>query len=614
MRTVTIWSSWQQSQQKTWKRFGEGIMNAVSFLELWKRSLLEIEGKFGKGIQSYFTFLRSLVVFNLIALALIVGFVLVPSTIVSWRGITGNSTDNLTYYDNCGKCLIFNKTSSDDGILYSNSLSLLSGSGFMENTTFFYGFYNLNQLNGFWYNIPLAYLLSVLCYFLLCLIWVVKRLVGALMHKRMQNRHYKTSFSIKVFAGWDFCILEPTATSHKQHNISYNLRLDLERECRLIRKLGLTLKDKLSIYFVRLLINLVILSLLTGAFFCIFQATQTSHYIGQKAVSESMTFLKEFVIQYLPSIVIKVIDFILPEIFQILVKFEGYSPTTQMNITLMRIVFLKLASLGMFFFSLWQQITCSGNQNHHDCKSCGYNQAYKCWETRIGQEMYRLMVFDFISCIVITFLIQLPRKLLVTRYSWKILKLIKQERFLISFNVLDIIYGQTVIWIGIFYSPLLPLLNTIKFFIFFYIKKFSLYHNCRVEKRIIRVSSTNVFFQFVLLLGLILALASLTINIALIPPSRTCGPFQKYSSVWEVVTRGISTLPPTASSVLKYMGSKAFAFPLLIALCLLLTHYVSLMHANKKAIEQLKHNLVMLSGDKQFLVRQIDLLSKEPSP
>ena len=46
-----------------------------------------------------------------------------------------------------------------------------------------------------------------------------------------------------------------------------------------------------------------------------------------------------------------------------------------------------------------------------------------------------------------------------------------QQRFLITFNVLDLVYVQTVSWMGVYYCPLLPLIGTVTLIATFYIKK-----------------------------------------------------------------------------------------------------------------------------------------------
>lgn len=42
---------------------------------------------------------------------------------------------------------------------------------------------------------------------------------------------------------------------------------------------------------------------------------------------------------------------------------------------------------------------------------------------------------------------------------------------MIPFNVLDLVYSQTVSWVGLYYCPLLPLIGTVTLTATFYIKK-----------------------------------------------------------------------------------------------------------------------------------------------
>lgn len=45
------------------------------------------------------------------------------------------------------------------------------------------------------------------------------------------------------------------------------------------------------------------------------------------------------------------------------------------------------------------------------------------------------------------------------------------QEFQVPDEVLGLIYAQTVVWVGSFFCPLLPLLNTVKFLLLFYLKK-----------------------------------------------------------------------------------------------------------------------------------------------
>ena len=59
--------------------------------------------------------------------------------------------------------------------------------------------------------------------------------------------------------------------------------------------------------------------------------------------------------------------------------------------------------------------------------------------------------------------------MLVERFSGRFWAWLDREEFLVPKNVLDIVEGQTVTWMGLFYCPLLPLLNSVFIFLTFYI-------------------------------------------------------------------------------------------------------------------------------------------------
>ncbi|KAG7252962.1 hypothetical protein CRUP_002457 [Coryphaenoides rupestris] len=182
-----------------------------------------------------------------------------------------------------------------------------------------------------------------------------------------------------------------------------------------------------------------------------------------------------------------------------------------------------------------------------------------CWETRVGQEMYKLTVFDFIIIAAVTIFVEFPRKLMVNYCQCGLMKWLGQQEFAIPQNVLEIVYGQTICWIGTFYCPLLPAICTIKYFFIFYIKKVSLVNNCRPATRPFRASSSNFFFLVVLLIGLALACLPVTVGIARINCSQACGPFVNFTTTWEVLPRAVSELPEGIQTIFLALGSEAFA-------------------------------------------------------
>ncbi|MEE6515066.1 hypothetical protein FKM82_023558 [Ascaphus truei] len=113
-----------------------------------------------------------------------------------------------------------------------------------------------------------------------------------------------------------------------------------------------------------------------------------------------------------------------------------------------------------------------------------------------------MSVFHFLTLLMEFLLIQLPRRFLVSRARCRMVLWLGREQFQLPQNVLYTVYGQTLVWAGLFYAPLLPLLNIVFIFITFYIKKFSLYNLSDVSHKMFRASTSRFLFHFVLLLGL----------------------------------------------------------------------------------------------------------------
>lgn len=62
-------------------------------------------------------------------------------------------------------------------------------------------------------------------------------------------------------------------------------------------------------------------------------------------------------------------------------------------------------------------------------------------------------------------------RMLVDNWSNKVARWVGRQEFVVSANVLNLVHGQTVVWTGALFCPLLPLINTAKFVILFYCKK-----------------------------------------------------------------------------------------------------------------------------------------------
>ncbi|KAM7009828.1 transmembrane channel-like protein 8 [Tautogolabrus adspersus] len=560
---IGCWDSWRRSQNINTKRVWAQMGGALSGLLPWQHTLHTIEGRFGVGVKSYFVFLRYLIYLNILHCALISGFILGPTAFFG----RGDSSEPLRF-------------GGDDSVL-----DFFLGSGYLNRSPVFLGFYTRGSLNKQCLNTPLLYFAGILTVLFLSLIMVARRTIVGYKHTWMLGRRFSTNMSYKIFCGWDFTIQDLTAATLKCSFIRNDLKLFLDEQRFSQREEQRTLGQKVLRYLLRFILNLLILSLLGGAFFLIYYATK-------KSQTEDKRWLVSLLLQYLPPITITSINLFLPLIFRKISSFEDYSFTTQVNATLVRSIFLKLTSLGIYLFFIFT----TEEHNTH------------CRQNKFGREMYKLCIFNFLAIFCSAFLLNYPRKLVQENFPSSLLaRLMGKQHFLIPFNVLDLVYVQTVTWVGVFYCPLLPLIGTVTLTACFYIKKFTVLRCCIAEQRMFRGSSSSVLFHFMLLLGLLMAAVTLGINLHQQEDTTdmsSCGPFGNGQTVLNVTRVCVDSLPTLAQKILRYLASEAFALPLILAEVIILTSYVSRSRANQKAIERLKDMLVMSSSDKRFLVKQ----------
>ncbi|XP_067457432.1 transmembrane channel-like protein 7 [Thunnus thynnus] len=594
------------SSVESWKRRKTKSLHKVAreflyFFTLWRNTLQKIGGNFGGGVQSYFLFLRFLVVLNFVSFLLIAGFVLIPSIV--FRSV-GDSVVNSTGPE---ECMAYDPNPQALVVFYNYFLDLLSGTGFMEYSYLFYGYYNntVAEDQNFSYNIPLAYLLTAVFYFAFCLICIIQRMGTAARVAVATGGSAVGNYSMIVFTGWDYSCLGDRATKLKQKNIHYRLQVDLEEERIKKRAAALTLGRKIVLYSLRVFMALVAFGLIIAAFFGIFFATTYSQDQSGQAGILGLIF------EYLPSIVITAENFVVPLLCDQIALIERYAPGTTVIVALLRAVFLRLVSLAVLLFTLWRQITCEGDINSKDCKLCQYNYGvYQCWETRVGQEMYKLTLFDLLINIAVLTLVEFPRRMVVDNWSSKLAQWVGRQEFVVPSNVLGLVYGQTVVWTGALFCPLLPLINTLKFVILFYCKKTTLFQNCRPALKTFRSTTSNFFFLVVLLFGWGLATVVMVYSLAEIHPSMGCGPFRSFSNMWAIVPTSFYNLSKLSQDFLFFIGSQAFSIPLFVFSCVVMCYFAALASVYGKSVALLRAQLKLEGRDKQFLVKQIDQLQK----
>lgn len=608
------YEQFRYKRRKFWDHLKVSVRETYNKLELWRSTLKVIEGNFGTGVVAYFLFIKWLLYLNIVICALIFGFVILPTLLLETENskeLCPNSTDFST---ECCSAIYYNN--SVDSLLI---LDFFQGTGFMERTHLFYGYYVAEIRPYFsgtvemYYNIPLAYILIAATYFLISLVAIVRAASHGFRERLVEGEGQFYQYCNLIFGGWDFCTDNERSAAKKHEALYREIRDCLHAERAEEERKNRTRSEKNKIYLIRTLVNFAVVLILaacaTGIYFAFSFSTDKSkerQENEQNGVTTSSDDVLNLLHEFLPSITIVLFNLSVPILFRTLVNFEQYSPVFVVRIQLVRTVFLRLSSLVVLLASLYSKVNCMPNDG---CFSSECNTPV-CWETFVGQQFYKLAITDFITHLVMTFLINFPRSR-IAHLDNKFAKLVGEQVFDLPKHVLDIVYLQTVTWIGAFYAPLLPLMSVLICFVMFYIKKFTCLVNSVPSPTVYRASRSNSLFMLVLLVSYIFSIIPVAFSIGEIFPSKSCGPFRGKETVWKVVVDAFISTPDWLQSIVFFLSTAGFAIPAFVVLMLSLYYYTAVTSANRHMVVVLRNQLVLEGHDKQFLLDKLSLFIKQ---
>ncbi|XP_053674211.1 transmembrane channel-like protein [Anopheles nili] len=217
-----------------------------------------------------------------------------------------------------------------------------------------------------------------------------------------------------------------------------------------------------------------------------------------------------------------------------------------------------------------------------------------CWETMFGQELAKLTVMDLIVTIVSTLILDFLRALFV-RYMnncwcWDLEKKFpKYGDFKIAENILHLVNNQGMVWMGMFFSPGLAVLNIAKLVIILYLRSWTVL-TCNVPHEVVfRASRSNNFYFALLLTMLFLCVLPVSYAIVFLEPSWHCGPFSNSNRIYHLLTNATERIIPEI--ITKYIVSPAAIIPLLVLLILIIYYLISLTGSLREANQDLKLQL-----------------------
>lgn len=620
----------QWRQRKALHRFRIRFGEIVGKLELWQASLREIEGKFGTGVVSYFLFLRWLLFLNLAISIFVILFLILP-TVLLHENLECEEFENSTIC--CSQAYLQRNLTTSNVVL-----DLIQGTGWMERTILFYGVYSdqiytyyLKNLwdAGMFYNMPLAYILIPITWTLFSLIAIVKTAAKGFKERLVENEGQFYMYCNLVFGGWDFCIHNEKSAKIKHKALFNEIKGCLEEEKYKEEKQSRTRERQILMHLMRILINFLVFAILIGSgiliyqifniamdklneeFFAqnVFENRTEPALIIERENSYSIRRFRLTLLEFLPFITIGVLNIFIPEIFGYLIKFETYTPANAIIITLLRTVLLRLSSLAVLLSQIYLQIT--DPSRNEKCLEPDEEFRHECWETYVGQQLYKLVLTDFALQFVMTFFINLPRAFIARHSNSRCLKIIGTQDFYLPKHVLDIVYIQSIVWMGAFFCPFLPIIGTIFCFLIFYIKKFACLMNCTPSPIVYKASKSKSLFMSVLLLGFVISILPVAYSVAEIEPSINCGPFRRYETVWSFVVETFKAFPFLIREFVFLIGTSTFAVPAFAILLFFLYYYWAVAAANRHMVEVLKNQLVLEGHDKQFLLNRLSAFIRQ---
>lgn len=159
-----------------------------------------------------------------------------------------------------------------------------------------------------------------------------------------------------------------------------------------------------------------------------------------------------------------------------------------------------------------------------------------CWQTHLGEEIYRLIILDFIASLFGAFL-HFTRSVLYKRYSTKVGKL----EFDIARSTLNLIYNQILFWMGFYFSPLISVMIMIKLIFTFYMKRYELKRYYQRSSQPWRAAQTQTLFLVLTFLSIIVILFTIGYVITNVK-SDECGPFRNHLHTWDFIVDGMLSL------------------------------------------------------------------------
>eukprot|EP00048_Salpingoeca_helianthica_P006675 m.101420 g.101420 ORF g.101420 m.101420 type:complete len:836 (+) comp14089_c0_seq6:47-2554(+) len=453
-----------QSIISSWRHFQTRLRGAKP----WEDHIKMLTGRHGAAVGTYFTFVRWTLFFNLFIALLWSLFVVVPYAIEFGFEHSKDITPAVITDYSTTETLI----------------GLATGGAQLNHSAYFIGSYFIPGSSGPLgssqasrtprYNLPLAYLLVCGAYLFISFILFFRQVYWATFQRAAVLSETENSFSELVLCSHDHNVMSVESAALRQISLVQQIRESLSEQR---AKLNFAQTTRIII-FKRILVNILVVLLLSGAL-----------YIVQLSVT-TFTSKSNELTNFVPPLILSFFNLAAPILFEELAKIEQWhTDLFVLQLTVLRSLILRSAGLFVFFYTIFMRRT-----------------SYMCWESFVGQYVYNL----FIILMVVEFAVALLRDPLKNycraRFEW-IRKNFQAPVFQTTSATIELVYGQSITLFGTFFCPLLPALGVLRCIISFYIHRFNTLHACQPPLTAFkaRYSFTELFFVVMLVMLFLVA-------------------------------------------------------------------------------------------------------------
>ena len=431
---------------------------------------------------------------------------------------------------------------------------IIQGTGFIEASPIFTSYYPAYLRSG-QYPLTLFCLISTfICYFITA-IYIVRG-IGQFLKKSagVDKKASIKAFQV-VFSEWEWSISEECSIASQKKSFRKKI-VDVVQHVQLKTMPKITFASSLILFCKRLFITIVAMLVILFFWFCVYRVTEfqmafeygLSHNESTPTVNIILNWMENifrnkysdltdndykelseglclFLVQMWVTLTVLTINNVAPSILKFLATFEYFSETKAMRILTGRLVVLQFSSIAVLIHA---QLN---DPNFNQCPVQDY-----CWEAKLGQQIYALMMFQPMLWMIYTIfsiLIRLPIRLCCCKKT--------KSRFLLSkLDVpgcaLDILNLQTLCWIGIVVAPILPLVTIALQMLYGILLTIHVALFCKPSANIQNTAATKYMFVLGSGLSFFCVLISLSLLIMFVPPSLGCSPFRGLTNCLNAVT------------------------------------------------------------------------------